>query len=669
MPPWRISLPGRAELLHGLPLIFGLAALAGMAITVGDLVSTPAVDIGAFRSEGHDALALFLGQGLYHNPSGNGYTGLLYTPLLPLLVAALDELGVWSGWPALVCVASTGVLAVMIGRLAVRGAGNRRPATLAGAAGMGGVAVWLTTSTTGLLYLGWSDELAWAFALGGLIAGARARSARAVAGAVILFTLAFWTKQTTIAAALAYGVWLALLTAWGRRSVRFTLSALGGLLAVNLVVLGLFALATGGWEFYFNFTLPTRQAQINGVHQFAHDLVDIVLAPAAWTLALTAAALGRRWRERARLDSTGGLLALFVVIGLPLAMYFRSKQGGETNQYFGIVWALGAIAALAWGTSRRRAAGARGPAHPADALVVLALLGAGLATVASNNRFDLRLLRLPYTHSIPADLRALGTRGGVFHPYYTDLTPHLVYPDVFNSADVLASGKQPMSVVRRLLRREFRYAVTYASVFGPGGMDFYNAYASAYGAYEANYFWKLDQVIQTGYRPAPGLPPGVLERRPGPNTAAALSACFGPFHWAGATWTIRRGGGFWCQKGPQSMVLDGAPATASELISAADWTALGALLITADPGAAILLTGGNGWAVAVWRERRGWKIEARARSGHPEIRTARGSMLRLGLGESAGVQVQADLAPSRISIEATPDRGVRLNSAGLRLAR
>lgn len=77
-------------------------------------------------------------------------------------------------------------------------------------------------------------------------------------------TLAFWTKQTTLVASVGYAGWLLGLTIARRRPWRFTVLLLGLLVAVNVVVLGALLLATGGWELYFNFLLPARQATIYG---------------------------------------------------------------------------------------------------------------------------------------------------------------------------------------------------------------------------------------------------------------------------------------------------------------------------------------------------------------------------------------------------------------------
>jgi hypothetical protein len=47
----------------------------------------------------------------------------------------------------------------------------------------------------------------------------------------------------------------------------------------------------------------------------------------------------------------------------------------------------------------------------------------------------------------------------------------------------------------------------------------------------------------------------VLERRPGPDPAPWMRHCFGPFHAAGTSWRIARGGGFWCRPGGRGPTL------------------------------------------------------------------------------------------------------------------
>jgi hypothetical protein len=632
-----------------------------MALTVASLVSRHAVDIGTFRSESHDGLSISLGHGLYHDPAGGGYTGLLYTPLLPALVAGLDVLGRWEGWPVLITVIATAALAIMVGRLAFDTANDNRVAPLLGAIGIGGIAVWIANSAVGLLYLGWSDELAWAFALAGLLAGARARTLGGSLWAVLLLTLAFWSKQTTLAADVVFALWL-LLLAWRReRTVGFVAVTLVGLAVANLIVLGGLALLTGGWEFFFNFTLPTRQARVFGSHQFVLDAVHVLAVPFIWTAAIGAAALGREYRSKLKLDDRATLLAMFAVIGVPFAMYFRSKQGGNPNQYLGVFWTLGALAALSWGSSRRRREGLW-----VDSLILVAVVGALITTAQRTPRYDLHLLRYNFGRSIPADLRALGQHGGLFNPNYTDLTPGQVYPDVFDVADLLAADEQPISVVRALAERRFRYAQTYASTLGQSSYALFNTYASAYGKYEYNYFWKLDQLIGAGYGPRRGLPVGVLERRPGPNRATALLACFGPFQLVRIEWTIRRGGGLWCRSGRDTITLRRAPASASELVSTASGTASGTLTLTGRPGAVLLIVGADGWAVDARRAGAGWQVSIRGSSRAPSAAVQSGRRLTLNLGGGHGLSVGPDPGPARISILATPDRGVTVGFSGFK---
>jgi hypothetical protein len=646
------------------PAVFALAALAGIAITLATLLSTPAVDIGAWRSESHDALSIYLGQGLYHDPSSGGYTGLLYTPLLPALVALLYEISVWNGWPVLISIVASLTLAGLIAMLALRAAGDRLPATAVGAAGMGGLALWLATSTTGILYLGWTDDLMWALAFGGLIAGARAHlSRRAAALTVALLTAAFWTKQTAIAPIVVYALWQIVLAARGRRSGGFVVGLLAGLALTNLAVLAILQLASGGWELFFNLTLPQRQAEVYGGSQFASDLLHVIAVPALVAIALGASALWRTDR-RLELDSTAALLCTFAVVGVPFAMWFRAKQGGATNQYFGVVWALGAVTALAWGACR--AEGRR--ALAADAAIAVALLGAVVATAAGPDRYGLQQLHVSYRRSVPVALRALAHLGPLFDPLYTALVPGHVYPDINNVADLLAGDEQPRMLITALLQRRFRYAVTYEAALGPGGISEFDTYASAYGRYEANYLWKLDQVIEAGYRPTPQLPSGVLERRPGPNRAAALAGCFGPFLIAGRQWTIGAGGGLWCRSGPAAVLMRAAPASASQLITTAELVASGTLVLSATRvGAGVLMTGGGGWGLLARRTATGWTLRSRA-SGASRAASVRGALLSLNLGGGTGVPAMGDRTPARISLLATPGDGVTVQTSGLRLA-
>lgn len=254
----------------------------------------------------------------------------------------------------------------------------------------------------------------------------------------------------------------------------------------------------------------------------------------------------------------------------------------------------------------------------------------------------------------------------MFHPLYTDLAPGQVYPDVANAEDLLASGDQPMSLVRALLERRFDYTVSYASALG-SAIAFNERYASGYGSYEDNYFWKLDQVIAVGYRPAPGLGTGVLERRPGPDRAAVLASCFAPFQLGGDAWTIRHGGGFWCQTARGVIMLDEAPASMSELITKDERVASGTLGLTARPGASVRIQGGGGWAIRATRRAAGWLVIANGPDGRSSSQTTRQASLPLDLGNGRGLSVGPDPALARISILASVGSGVSVDLTRVRL--
>ena len=248
---------------------------------------------------------------------------------------------------------------------------------------------------------------------------------------------------------------------------------------------------------------------------------------------------------------------------------------------------------------------------------------------------------------------------------YTDLDPGEVFPDAYNAADLLAGGEQPTGLLRALLRRRFRYAVSYASALGPVELARLDRYASGYGAYEDNYFWKLDRVIAVGYAPVRGLPAGILARRPGPDRASALGGCFGPFELARASWTIRHGGGFWCRRAADTVALIDSPSPASELITTSAWTAAGTIRVTGRVGAQLLLARGGGRAVLAGRTATGWVVESRGARGTPTVQRTSVSVLALDLGGGAGLRIGPDPIAARISMLAT--QGVRVDLSGLRL--
>jgi hypothetical protein len=178
-------------------------------------------------------------------------------------------------------------------------------------------------------------------------------------------------------------------------------------------------------------------------------------------------------------------------------------------------------------------------------------------------------------------LRAYASRRTVYHPVFTDLDAARtgrVYQDYDNLEALLASGYQPGHLVQALLARRFDVVYLLPD-------DRRHERDAGTGTWEDNYLWKLDQVMQAKYQPlrtapealrvAQSIPagvvrftsPGIFVRRPGPDPAPWMSRCFGPFHIAGVSWRIARGGGFWCRSaGPgDSLGLVSTRAGLSEL--------------------------------------------------------------------------------------------------------
>jgi hypothetical protein len=674
----------------GAPLIFAVAAALGMLLTITSLLDTPAPTLGYFRFINTDGLSVFYGHGLYHNPDGPGYIPAVYPPVMPALIALLDQVHMWDGWAVAINVGATALLAGLAAWLAYRGGRSHGAAAVVRALGIGGLAVWLATVAARVLYIPWVDPLAWGLALAGMVLVVRAhRSLPVAAAAVALLTAGVWTKQTTIVAALAAALWL-LVAAWrGQRSLSFVAGFLLALLAVNVAVLGTGQVLSGGWESFYVITVPQHHVYVHGVDEFAADLVDACGIPLLVTVTALLVLLARRLArlERRRLRGIelgeGSLLGIFVIVALPAAIYFRQKAGAEQNHYIGVDWGLALLAALALGRAQRSPV--RGAL--ADAVVAGAAMVAVVGTLSASARFDFGLQHVKFA-SVPADLRAVAQRETLYHPVYSELsTPrtHQVYVPADNLVAVLAAGYQPKGVARDLLARRFDSVVPFRTALAPI-FDYYDAYASGFGRYEENYLWKLDAIIDAGYQAAPGYPAGVLIRRPGPNLASRFGGCFGPFTLGGAQFDIRGGGGLWCQPSgaPQGIEMRGSPAPISRLVSGGPVSPMGSLTITAtrpDSGFTLALAGGrNGWELDGNPRPHGWAL-ALLRPGQPpsEIRVYSGSSVQLlltpsasrGLSarkdESVEVPVATQSANGPLTISATTRGDVKFDVAGLRM--
>ncbi|MGA2454450.1 MAG: hypothetical protein ABSG93_13115 [Solirubrobacteraceae bacterium] len=613
------------------PLLFGVPVALGIGVSLIRLFAFRYPDLGWATTVNSDAEELYLGHTLYQNPA-HGYTGQIYTPLFPAIVSLFDRIYLWNGWALVLVILASSSLVVLVARLAYsRVGGAPRALYVVAAVGIGCIAYWCVASVKlPVLEEARADQLAWAFALFGLVAVADlgpAPSRRRVLVAVLLLSAALWTKQTTIAVVVPAAIWvlaLAVFLAVNRRAALLFVALLCG---VNLVLLAVLNLLTHGWEFYFNFVVATRQSDESPYHaNIIKGLQCTALAAgfvgATWIASVVRAVTRRRGRSlrsqgRSRRhalaesvrrvlvarDPTGRralLIALYIVFGFALAMYFMRKQGTETNQLIGVVWGLGLFAAIGWRVAQRHIGVSAVTGGCVGLLFVLVQL-APIQEVAARAEVSIPAFeKAAQLQSVPAELLSYARDHTLYLPSYSDLNVPEggpLYPNYYNFADLLAAGSQPLYLVRALLDRRFD-AVAYFPLAG-------DLYASANGKWEQNYLWKLNEVIAARYEPEPGLPEGLLGRRPGPEQASWMRDCFGPFTAGGASFRIHLGGGFWCSFSPNRLQLVRTPAPFSEVVTTQPAHLSGMLTVSLEGGPAahvdLEVDGGSGanWIASV----------------------------------------------------------------------
>ena len=359
------------------PLLIGLPVLVALMRSLIDLAGLSQPFFGDVSGTSIDAHALVLGGPLYQDPN-SGYTPLAYPPLFSLLLAGLDQIRLWTGWPVLVSLLAEGGLIALAARLAYRPAGSspgERALGMAAAIGAGALAWWLVAFVPfNFLYAPRPEQLSWALAFLGLALIPRAADGSRVslAGSVLLLSAACWTKQTTAVAPVA--AFLALsLAAWaGRASWRTTAAFAVGMVLLNGVAFAALAIATSGWATTFLLDMPGRhqraQALGTSVRQFGHSTV-VAAAFVAWLAAALAVSRQTDGEQSRRLPGRAWLwpsswgarfalvLSLFVVIDVPPSLYFIGASGAAHNVFVGIGWALGLLAAggLGWCATRPQA--------------------------------------------------------------------------------------------------------------------------------------------------------------------------------------------------------------------------------------------------------------------------------------------------------------------------
>jgi len=628
---WSRALQSLAPLLVAVPVFLAIAG------ALGSLLTTAHPDLGFSTTANSDAEALYLGTTIHQDPA-DGHTGQVSTPFFPFLVSLLHRVELWAGWPVLVNIAAALALVAVAARLAHDGSGSTRPErglALVGAVAMGGFAWWLVSVLpVNVLYEGRNDHTAWFLALTGLVLLARAvdRSAWPLVGAALLLSAGFWTKQTTIVATAAAVVWILALAVVGavrpRRAAAFCL----GLAAGNLALLGLLNLLTDGWEFFYNFQLASEQPKVAtfwpSLREFFRYAALALAFPALLAAGIALAArsheprsraapdrpLGRRLPEAATVLSRSpdarlaSLLVLLLVIAIPATVYFRLKVGAESNQYVGVLWAVGLLAAVAYRRSRDRV----GTALLASAALVVLFVAAQGPGYAIRSYWIAPLSRSTDYSEISPELIRYARSHLVWEQLHSDLNvepQRSIYPNFYNFVDLLAAGEQPEYFVDALLDRRFDAVAPIR--FAEGGVRAYwDLYASGAGRHEEGYIWKLNQVIRAGYAPAAGLPAGFLGRRPGPSLAPWMRRCFGPFRLAGAEFAIRTGGGLWCRDTATSLRLRGTPAASSEIHALEAVDAVGGRLTVVLPRA------GGAFRISLRGEnRRGWELRGAALPG------------------------------------------------------
>jgi NADH:ubiquinone oxidoreductase subunit 3 (subunit A) len=593
------------------PVVFALPILYALVASFLDVVGAGHPFFGDISGSNADARAVSLGVPLYQDPNV-GYTPLTYTPLMNILGGALDEITVWDGWlMVLVILADAGMIAVAA-RLAYRRI-DEGPAAMAaaaiGAAGMGALAFWLVGFVPfNSLFVPRPDQLAWAFALTGLVLVPRAARGSVWAGVlcVALLSLGWWTKQPALVAPVTACAWLPLAAMRRTISLRAFVSLAGAIVVVGVGSFSIVAALTDGWSTTFVVDMLGDRARTVSVGSSIHDLITSVapaaiVAAALWITMLIGRRNPRRWggeslvrdNRRTASLSIAGVLVLFVLLDVPAAVFFRQAVGSTHNQFVGIAWALALLAALAWGLVQA----ARVPAVATAGAMVLALFAVSEIGPAARGLHDLDVLvprkdQRALVFEQPGALVAYARDHLVYHPGYAGVgvdRQSELYPNQFNVNGLNRSGRAAGFLERGLLDRRFDLVYPFS---GNGDA----------GPWEANYFWKLNRVIAAKYRPSTDLPQGLeaarivpypfapfvagrpLVRRAGPDPAPWMAHCFAPFEIRGTTWLIGEGGGFWCRPSESSdeLKLRSSPARVSE-IRADGYTAhvAGAILVTA----------------------------------------------------------------------------------------
>lgn len=485
--------------LHALvPCLVAVPALAIIVSTLVDLVTTSHPHIGYSQAIASDAKAVALGHSLYGDPAEQ-YTGMLYAPLFPTVVAPLYRLVWWDGWPAVVSLLSAISLASLVGVVAGTGGDRARGERWAGGIGVAAVAWWLVSRLApNMLYDGRPDHFAWALALAGLVLLAReiSRGGTRMWPIVLALSAALWAKQTTVGALVAVAV---VLTVWAAHGMvpwamwrRFAIGAV----LVNVAVGAALWAMTDGWVRYFLLELPSRHQSDTAWMPYVTELAGLLLVPAALA-GLVFVLLPRESRRLTASTFTmllAVLLVAFVVASVGPAWLGRRKQGGHENQYIGIMWASGFIVALA----HREAAKCR-RALTADTIGYLLVALVAVPALVDEAR--------PVDQVAP-QVVAYARDHTVYLPDQGVLGERDVMPTQAAIADLLAAGASPGYLIDALQARRFDAVMPF--VVGPDDIE----YVEAAGLGSRDDLVALNELIRRGYAAGEnGAPSPLLGRR------------------------------------------------------------------------------------------------------------------------------------------------------------
>jgi hypothetical protein len=356
-----MALPGIRFLLPP-ALVCGLALLVLANLTFSLAVLLQSGEVMHGEAVIHDQAARLLhGEPLYQSTSRPPYTIAAYTPVYYWLVAGLQAMfgpGFAPGRIVSLLAAFTtvGLLAALTSRRADSARAGAFAACVFLALGLPGMAPW------SVLYK--EDMLGAMFSFASLAALDRASRPRQVAVAGAFAALAFLTKQTLIAPALAGALWL-----WPRDRSRAVLFA-GTTLALSLGICAALELTTGAF---------VENTVLSNVNPFRLDVLSLnlgaLLVYQAGPLIVAGSALLARLRARQPLD----LVAWFWVASL-LPRVGLAKVGSNYNYWIELAGATAVLATLASWPLLSGRGGPRMPAGPAmsiaaNVMIVLLVIG------------------------------------------------------------------------------------------------------------------------------------------------------------------------------------------------------------------------------------------------------------------------------------------------------